>query len=82
MFLTALYAQGVENVRFSENLACFIFLSLPFWDSPFCPITDELIKVKVTDVILLFKVKPEKISHIVLVIPLYVYVCKIYLMSV
>ena len=31
----------------------FIFLSLPFWDSPFCLITDELIKVKVTDVILL-----------------------------
>ena len=34
--------QGVRNVRFSENLACFIFLKHPFWDSPFCLITDEL----------------------------------------
>ena len=32
--------QGV-NVRFSENLACFVFLKHPFWDSPFCLITDE-----------------------------------------
>ena len=34
--------QGVRNVRFSENLACFVFLKHPFWDSPFCLITDEL----------------------------------------
>ena len=34
--------QGVRNVRFSENLACFVFLKRPFWDSPFCLITDEL----------------------------------------
>ena len=27
---------------FSENLACFVFLKHPFWDSPFCLITDEL----------------------------------------
>ena len=33
--------QGVRNVRFSENLACFVFLKRPFWDSPFCLITDE-----------------------------------------
>ena len=26
--------QGVRNVRFLENLACFIFLKHPFWDSP------------------------------------------------
>ena len=34
--------QGVRNVRFSENLACFVFLKHPFWDSPFCLITDEI----------------------------------------
>ena len=26
---------------FSENLACFVFLKHPFWDSPFCLITDK-----------------------------------------
>ena len=36
--------QGVKNVRFSENLACFAFLLPPFWDSPFCHITDDLTK--------------------------------------
>ena len=30
----------IRNVRFSENLACFVFLKHPFWDSPFCLITD------------------------------------------
>ena len=34
--------QGVRNVRFSENLACFVFLKHPFWDRPFCPFSDEL----------------------------------------
>ena len=34
--------QGVQNVRFSENLVCFVFLKHPFWDSPFCLITDDL----------------------------------------
>ena len=33
--------QGVRIVHFSENLACFVFLKHPFWDSPFCLITDE-----------------------------------------
>ena len=33
--------QGVRNVRFSENLTWFIFLKYPFWDSPFCLVTDE-----------------------------------------
>ena len=34
--------HGVRNVRFfSENLVCFAFLLPPFWDSPFCLITDE-----------------------------------------
>ena len=27
--------QGVRNVRFLENLTCFVFLKYPFWDSPF-----------------------------------------------
>ena len=35
--------QGVRNVRFSENLACFIFLKHPFGDSTFSLITDELL---------------------------------------
>ena len=34
--------QAVRNVRFSENLACLVFLKHPFWDSPFCLISDEL----------------------------------------
>ena len=34
--------QGVRNVPFSENLLSFVFLKDPFWDSPFCLITDEL----------------------------------------
>ena len=34
--------QGVRNVRFSENLVCFVFLKHPFWNSPFCLITDAL----------------------------------------
>ena len=28
--------QGVRNVCFLENLACFVFLKHPFWDPPFC----------------------------------------------
>ena len=34
--------QGIKNVRFSENLACFVFLKQQFWDSPLCLITDEI----------------------------------------
>ena len=33
--------QGIRNVRFSENLTCFVFLRHPFSDSPFHLITDE-----------------------------------------
>ena len=41
--------QGVRNVRFSENLACFVFLKHPFWDSPFCLVTNKLhFKVKLS----------------------------------
>ena len=38
--------QGVKNVCFSENLACFVFLKHRFWDSSFCFITDEVILSK------------------------------------
>ena len=34
--------QGVRNVLFSENLACFVFLKHPFWDLRFCLITDDM----------------------------------------
>ena len=34
--------REVKNVRFSENVACFVFWLPPFWNSPFCHITDEL----------------------------------------
>ena len=37
--------QGIRNVHFSRNLVCFFFLKHPFWDSPFCLITDEIIGV-------------------------------------
>ena len=43
-FKTCAY-QGVRNLRFSENLPCFIFLKHPFWDSPFCLITDDMKKI-------------------------------------
>ena len=35
--------QPVRNVRFSENLACFVFLKHLFWDSHFCLIADVII---------------------------------------
>ena len=41
LFRTCAY-QGVRNVRFSENLTCFVFLKHMFWNSPFCLITDDL----------------------------------------
>ena len=34
--------QGIRDVRFSENLSCFVFLKHPFWDSPFCLIRLDL----------------------------------------
>ena len=41
-FLTPWYrGEGGKNVRFSENLARFVFLKHLFRDSPFCLITDE-----------------------------------------
>ena len=38
--------QGVRNVRFLENLACFVFLKYPFWDSPFRLITNDLFQLQ------------------------------------
>ena len=53
-FLSPWYAyQGVKNFGFSENLACFAFLKHPFWDLPFCRITDET-DVKVFYVLSIF----------------------------
>ena len=37
--------QGVRNVRFSENLACFAFVKHPLWDSPFYFITGEIMQL-------------------------------------
>ena len=37
--------RGVRNIRFSEHLVYFVFLKHPFWDSPFCSITDELVSL-------------------------------------
>ena len=34
--------QRVRNIRFSENLRCSVFLKHPFWDLPFCLITDSV----------------------------------------
>ena len=34
--------QGVRNVSFPEILACFVSMKHPFWDFPFCLISDEL----------------------------------------
>ena len=35
--------QGVRNVCFSENLACFVVLKHPFWHSPFWFISVDII---------------------------------------
>ena len=34
--------QEVRNVRFSENLVCFVFLKHTFCHSPFCLITNDI----------------------------------------
>ena len=31
--------QWLRNIRFSEHLACFVFLKQPFWDLPICIVT-------------------------------------------
>ena len=35
--------QRLRNCGFSENLACFVFLKHPFWDSPLFVITDVVL---------------------------------------
>ena len=47
--------QEVRYVRFSENLACFLFLEHPFWDSHFCLITDDLNNLTIVHIILEIK---------------------------
>ena len=42
IFQKRTFLTPCRNVRFSENLGCFVFLKQPFWDSPFCLITDEI----------------------------------------
>ena len=37
--------QEVTNVLFSENLTRFVFLKHPPWNSPFCLITVEMIRI-------------------------------------
>ena len=39
---TYVCVSGIRTVRFSGNLACFVFLKLPFWNSPFCLITNDM----------------------------------------
>ena len=43
--------QRVKNVHFSENLACFLFLSHPFWDLPFALLrtTYQNLKINAND---------------------------------
>ena len=45
VFVFIWFSNDLRNVRFSEHLTCFVFLKHfskhPFWDSPFCLITDE-----------------------------------------
>ena len=36
------YIPWSKRLVFLENLACFVFLLPPFWDLPFCLITDEI----------------------------------------
>ena len=51
---------GVRNVLFSENL-CFVFLKHPFWDSPFCLITDVFV-VYCTQAALIFENNKNGVS--------------------
>ena len=41
--------HGVRNVRFLENLTCFVLLKQPFWDSLCCLITDEFKKRRLSN---------------------------------
>ena len=39
---TYMCVSGDKKCSFFGKLACFVFLKHPFWDSPFCLISDEI----------------------------------------
>ena len=49
---------------FSENSTCFVFLKHPFWDSPFCLITDEFDFL--VSLVLLQNVLPRAIIRVII----------------
>ena len=49
-YFTYACASGGKKCCFSENFTCFVFLKHPFWDSPFCLITDETLTLGVVQV--------------------------------
>ena len=59
--------QGVRNVHFTENLVCFVFLKHPFWDSPFCLITDKLEEIHLTYITEIVSYKNFSIKPLVLI---------------
>ena len=68
--------QGVRNFRFSENLAYFVLLKHPFWDSPFCLTTDAIW------VTFIFLVGVENVSsfNCITVLPLLILLIKLVLL--
>ena len=58
------HAKFSEKVRFSQNLACFVFLKHPFWDSPFSLITNEFNETVLVYLLrILFKIKILILFH-------------------
>ena len=55
--------QGVRKVRFSENLACFVFLKHPFCDSPFCLITDDILYIQNAFLLIIFYLNTRRIGN-------------------
>ena len=56
--------QGVRYNRFSENLTCFIFSLLPFWDSSFSLIADVLSLLILNNMIKSFVGSTDDLQHI------------------
>ena len=56
--------QGVRNICFSENLACFVFLKHPFWDSSFCLITDDFCQTIFEIILNIFFVPTKKYTRL------------------
>ena len=50
-----------KTKNFSENLACFVFLKHPFSNSPFCLITDEILKKSLSFIFLILY--PVNMQH-------------------